>query len=87
LTSGSGSGLESGGRSRSAQIFSAPETLSATRIVAPTRVHSQGRLHDKPEIARAIPSQTNPNEPAYESASKNGSSTPTRWSTTQLWRD
>jgi hypothetical protein len=85
-TSGSGSGFESGGRSRSTHSLKAPERLSATRIAAPTRVHSHGRLQEKPEIAKAMPSQTNPNDPAYDSAAKSGSSSPSRWSTTQLWR-
>jgi hypothetical protein len=38
--------------------------LSQRRIAAPTRVHSHGLLHENPEIANAIPSQTKPNEPA-----------------------
>jgi hypothetical protein len=63
-SSGSGTGRESGGRSRSIADLSAPEMLSERRIAAPTRVHSHGRLHEKPEIAKAMPSQTNPNEPA-----------------------
>jgi len=76
--------LETGGRSRSTQPFSAPETLSASRIATPTRVQSHGRLHEKPEIATASASQMSPKEPAYESASKNQLSAPMRWSTTQL---
>ena len=68
-----GQRLDTNGRSRSTQTFSAPEQLSASRIAAPTRVHSHGRLHAKPEIPSAIASQTKPNEPAYERASKNGS--------------
>ena len=57
--------------------------LSEIRIATATRVQSQGRLQEKPEIATAIASQMKPNEPAYESASKSGSSTPSRLSTTQ----
>jgi hypothetical protein len=60
--------------------------LSARRIAAPTRVHSQGRLHEKPEIATASRSQTIPNEPISERPSKNGSISPTRLSTTHPWR-
>jgi hypothetical protein len=86
-TSGSGSGSRNGGRSRSIQPLSAAETLSAIRIAAPTRVQSQGRLQEKPEIATAISSQTIPNEPMSVSPSKIGSSTPVRWSTTQLWME
>ena len=40
-----------------------------------------------PRSRRRSASQMNPKEPAYESPTKSGSSTPLRWSTTQLWRD
>jgi hypothetical protein len=83
---GSGTGRETGGRSRSTQSLSAPDMLSARRIAAPTRVHNQGRLHEKPEIATASRSQTIPNDPIRERPSKRGSTKPTRWSTTHPWR-
>ena len=67
--------------------FSAAEQISAVTIATPTRTHNHGRLRVKPEIASAIASQTNPKEPAYDSASKTGSSSATLWSTTQLWTD
>src|SRR5688500_17640389 len=59
--------------------------LSASRIAAPTRVQSHGRLHEKPEIATATTSQTIPKEPISDSPSKIGSNRPSRWSTTQPW--
>jgi hypothetical protein len=82
-TSGAGSGSASGGRSRAIQCLRTPETLSEMRIATPTRVQSHGRLHENPEIATAMASQTIPYEPLYDSASKRRSSGPHRCSTIQ----
>ena len=80
--SGSGSGKLSGGRDREVTSLMRVVTRCAVSAAPPTRAKMLGRRHAAASAAAAI-SQTAPRLPSALSVSKNGSSSGTRWVTTQ----